>query len=226
MMLSTLSILSSLKGGLGLFKKNKGLITGCIVVLLLSACVVLYSLYTKEKAARKQLIADVAQNVKAARDTRQESILRITNKYDKQLALKDSLYTNIMEELDIKERQIRELKTISIGKVTEKLVTQYDTLYEFIEINSNIPLTFTAKHDECITVFGEFTPSGLKTSVKRDLTLVDISYYKRRPLFGLQFKLFKKQITAPRIGRKEYYQTLITNCGDTVTKNQKITFEK
>lgn len=148
----------------------------------------------------------------------QQEIILIKTRASRKAALKDSTLSSIMDSLDIKNGQISELKKIRFGKVITKVVTKYDTLYDFIELNPSIPTAFTQVLDNCLTISGEFTPKGLVLTGDRNIEIHDISYFKRRNLFGLKF--------FPRIGKKEFYQTLITNCGDTVTENKKLIFEK
>lgn len=151
-------------------------------------------------------------------DAYQQEIILIKTKANRKEVLKDSSISVIMDSLDIKARQIIELKKIKFGKVITKTITEYDTLYELIELNTSIPNKFTKKLDNCLTVSGEFTSSGLVITGDRNIVIHDINYFRRRSLFGVKF--------FPRIGRKEYYQTLVTNCGDTVTENKKIIFGK
>lgn len=157
-------------------------------------------------------------NVRAVKDKAHERKVVASNAYSRDLILKDSVISGLLDSLDIKDRQVKNLKRMSFRKQTEKLVTVYDTLYEFIEVNPVMPTKVSVKHDNCLTIGLEFTPRGLKTTAKRNLDIIDINYYKRRPLFGWTW--------TPRIGRKQYYQTIVTSCGDTITNNEKIIFEK
>jgi hypothetical protein len=61
-------------------------------------------------------------------------------------------------------------------------------------------------------VNGEFTDTGLSITADRNMTIYDINYSRRKKFLGL------------RVGKREYFQTLVTSCGDTVVQNKKITF--
>ena len=142
----------------------------------------------------------------------QETIL-----LQKNMEVSDKLTKALMDSLEIKNKQLKSIKTVTINKTITKFITEYDTLYEFIEL-TNTPQNFSTKLDDCMTVRGRFTPDGLVLTGQRNIEILDFSYTKRRNLFKVK--------VLPRLGRKEHFQTLVTNCGDTVSKNTKLIFDK
>ena len=142
----------------------------------------------------------------------QETILLTKN-----TVITDSLTKSLMDSLEIKNRQLKSIKTVTINKTVTKYITDYDTLYEFIEL-SQAPTNFSTKLDDCMTVRGEFTPSGLVLTGKRSIEILDFNYAKRKKLWNVKI--------LPRLGRKEHFQTLVTSCGDTVLNNTKLIFDK
>lgn len=142
----------------------------------------------------------------------QETILM-----QKNTAVTDSLTKALMDSLEIKNKQLKSIKTVTINKTVTKYITEYDTLYEFIEL-TQAPLNFTTRLDDCMTVRGKFTPDGLVLTGDRSIEILDFSYTKRRKLFRVKI--------LPRLGKKEYFQTLVTSCGDTVSSNTLLIFDK
>jgi hypothetical protein len=213
-----LGSISYLFGLFSAIKDNIVAIQWVVIILLLVG--VFLGVRSCEKG--KQEIAQYEQatrsRISSIENSYQQEIILIKTRANRKAVLKDSSIAAIMDSLNIKDRQISELKKLKFGKVITKTITEYDTLYEFIELNPTIPNKFTKELDNCLTVSGEFTPNGLVLRGDRNIEIHDISYFKRRNLFGLKF--------FPRIGKKEFYQTLVTNCGDTVTENKKIIFEK
>lgn len=173
----------------------------------------------KERDARIHSQEVFTKTLRSTQDKHQESEILATTKYQRDIALKDDQIASIMDSLKIKNRQIISLKSVGLGKTITKIVPEYDTLYELIEVGlHDYPESFSLKLDNCLTVSGKFTPQGLEVTGNRDIEIYDFNYTKRRNLFGLKW--------TPRLGRKEVYQTLVTNCGDTITHNQKITFRE
>ena len=213
-----IALVSSILGFFSNLKENIVIVQWIAIVVLLvgvffgvSSCQKNEDILADYENATRSRIANIE-------DAYQQEIILIKTKANRKEVLKDSSIAAIMDSLNIKGRQIIELKKIKFGKVITKTITEYDTLYELIELNASIPNKFTKKLDNCLTVSGEFTPSGLVITGDRNIVIHDINYFKRRSLFRVNF--------FPRIGRKEYYQTLVTNCGDTVTENKKIIFGK
>lgn len=213
-----IAVISSILGFFSNLKENIVTVQWIVIIILLvgvffgvSSCQKNEDILADYENATRSRIANIE-------DSYQQEIILIKTKANRKEVLKDSSISAIMDSLDIKDRQIVELKKIKFGKVITKTITEYDTLYELIELNTSIPNKFTKKLDNCLTVSGEFTSSGLVITGDRNIVIHDINYFRRRSLFGVKF--------FPRIGRKEYYQTLVTNCGDTVTENKKIIFGK
>lgn len=223
--MSLLGSISAIKGFLSVaggvktfFKDHKTGITVVLIVLLGLLCYGFFHKWRQAERENKEFIVKQAKNARAARDTRQQWEVTVRGNYEKKLALKDTIITNMMDSLDIKDRHVKRLERLAFGKSTTVTVTEYDTLYELIETTPVVPKTFTVKHDNCVTLFGEFTKKGLKTTIERNIKVFDLSYTKRDRLFGWKW--------TPRIGKKQHYQTLITNCGDTIKQNQQINFER
>lgn len=216
-MLGVLSSISAISGVLDFVKNHKRGLAVLGIVLLIVAFGILYKEYSEAKKELAGFRKEAVINLRASRDASQAQILRVQTKYEKELSLQDSAIIKLKDSLDIKNKQVSNLRKIAFGKTTTKVITEYDTVYEFLEIVGNVPNKFTVKHDDCITLSGEFTPDGLKTKIERNIEVYDLSYWQRKKLFGWTW--------TPRIGQKEYYQTLITNCGDTITNNEQITFE-
>jgi len=192
-------------------KENFQSILAIIVVILLCACLFFY----KQGSDRKEYIKSLQEKARASErylvDKSHEDQRIIQKSFIDDLAAKDSLLKKFLDDNKLKNKQIETLKKVKIQKTTEKIVTVYDTLYEFIELN-NLPKKTTIKHDNCLTTHIEFTDKGLKEKVDRTLEIYDFNYWKRNKILCL------------KIGRKEFYQTLVTSCGDTITQNQKLTF--
>lgn len=188
-----------------------------ILVLVLSA-VALGGIKSCSDAREnvKTLRNSNTRTLKNLKDKNQEALYIAQTRAQKQEALtKDMLKT--LDSLSIKVNGLQSIKTIEVQKTVYDTVHQYDTIYKMLE-GTDIPKTFTRTPDSCITINGEFTPQGLQLKVKRNIKITDYSYYKRRDLWGVK--------ALPKWGRKEFYQTLTTNCGDTVKNNQKIVFGK
>lgn len=217
-MLGVLSSISAISGVLGFVKDHKRGLTIFGIVLLLGGVAILYKEYKEAQQQLKQYREEVVINLRASRDASQAQLLRVQSKYERELTLQDSAIISLKDSLDIRDKQVTNLRKIAFSKTTKETVTEYVPVYEFIELDPSIPNKFTVKHDDCITLSGEFTPEGLKTKVERNIEVYDLSYWQRKKLFGWTW--------TPRIGQKEYYQTLITNCGDTITNNEQITFER
>ena len=219
--MAILSSIAAIRGVSSILSVIKDNSRGIVIIAIILLSVLCYGLYSKWRDAvnkNKEYVELQAQNARASRDATQKWKVTVRGNYERELALQDSVIANLKDSLDIKDRQIIGLERIKFGKTTVKVVTEYDTLYEFIELDPSIPNVFTVKHDDCITLHGWFTKNGLETKVIREFDLVDLTYQKRSRLFGWKW--------TPRIGKKQTFQTLITNCGDTIRNNQQITFEK
>lgn len=147
-------------------------------------------------------------------DKAQEREVIARTVYAKKLALSDSILAASIDSLGVKMKQLNNVKVIELEKTVHDTVQKYDTIYKMLTPDLR---TFTKEFDDCLTVKGEFRPDGLYMEADRSLKLYDINYTKRRKLFGWRI--------APNWGRKEFYQTLVTNCNDTITENKKITFD-
>lgn len=173
----------------------------------------------KEREAKVQLQESATKLLRAEQDKHQEAEILATTRHQKELALSDSNIQALLDSLRIKNRQLNSMKQVNLSKTMTNTVVEYDTLYELLEVGyADLPESFTLKMDKCLTIHGEFTPNGLKVTGDRDIDIFDFNYTKRRNLWGAKW--------LPRIGKKEIYQTLVTSCGDTVTKNQKILFRE
>lgn len=216
-MLGVLSSISAISGGLNFLKDHKRGLTILGILVLILCFGLLYNEYKQTKQDLVELRKEAVINLRASRNASQKQVLRVQSAAEREIALRDSAILAYKDSLSIKDKQITQLRRMGFGKTTTKVITQYDTVYELLEVVGNVPTRFKIDHDNCITLRGEFTPTGLKTSIERNISVFDISYWERRRLWGWAW--------TPRIGKKEYYQTLITNCGDTITKNEQITFD-
>lgn len=216
-----MSFLSIIEMVLGLFDKD-GFINKHLawIVAILLGVVLFFSINRcqHERSERLQGEALQAMNLRAIEDKTQEMEVIAKTREEKLLAVKDAEINDILDSMDIKIKHLNSLKVITLTKVKSVLVPQYDTLYELIEASNNIPDTFNIKIDECLKIRGVFTGGGLRVTGDRTITINDINYFKRRNLWGLE--------RTPKWGKKEMYQTVVTNCGDTITRNKKITFNK
>lgn len=216
-MLAALSAISSIKKVLSFLKEHRNGLFICGIIVALFFAWGAWSKYKEAKAELREFREDAVINLRASRNASEKQILRVQSAAEREIALRDSAILAYKDSLGIRDKQITKLRRMGFGKTTTKVITEYDTVYELLEVAGNVPTRFVVDHDNCIKLKGEFTPEGLKTSIERNISVFDISYWERRRLFGW--------VWTPRLGKKQYYQTLITNCGDTITKNEQITFE-
>tara|TARA_R110000868_G_scaffold23940_1_gene95326 strand:+ start:40 stop:693 length:654 start_codon:yes stop_codon:yes gene_type:complete len=147
-------------------------------------------------------------------DSAQEETVNVDSRSDRNKILSDSIIQRLQVELDVKDKQIISLKRINFTKQVTKTLTEYDTLFEFIEVTQT-PQNFTERIDNCLTIRGSFAQDGLKLTAQRDITILDFNYKKKHRLFGIKFLEW---------GVKEIRQTTVTSCGDTIKQNQKLVF--
>lgn len=167
----------------------------------------LFKAFNNERSMRLEDQKVFAKNALHQIDSHYEEEIVARDKHTRELILKDSAIASILDSL--KAKKVNTIKVIEVQKEVQTTVTQYDTIYSMLSPELRY---FSEKLDECLTVNGEFTDTGLSITADRNMTIYDINYSRRKKLLGL------------RIGKREYFQTLVTSCGDTVVQNKKITF--
>jgi hypothetical protein len=196
------------------FKENLVLYQWILIIVLIGAVLGFKSCSDNKEEVLVEYQTSLRSTLKSQEDKHQEEILNVKHRRDQQVALLSEDINKAQEKLGIKDREINHWKTIALTRTTTDTITEYKTVYDFIEINPEVTKNFRRSTD-CYTIEGEFTEHGLELKTESHIAITDISYFKRRKFLKLP------------IGKKEYFQTLVTNCsGDTITKNQKIEFKK
>lgn len=167
----------------------------------------LFMAFNKERNMRLEDQKVFSKNALHQLDSHYEEEIIARDKQTRELILKDSTIASILDSL--KAKKVNTIKVIEVQKEVQTMVTKYDTIFSILTPELR---HFSEKLDDCLTVNGEFTDTGLSIIADRNMTIYDINYSRRKKLLGL------------RIGRREYFQTLVTSCGDTVVQNKKITF--
>lgn len=167
----------------------------------------LFKAFDRERSMRLEDQKVFAKNAMHQIDSHYEEEIVARDRHTRELVLRDSAIASILDSL--KAKKVNTIKVIEVQKEVQTLVTEYDTIFKILEPELR---TFTKKLDDCLTVDGEFTDTGLSLVANRNMTIYDINYSRRKKFLGL------------RVGRREYFQTLVTSCGDTVVQNKKITF--
>lgn len=199
---------------MSLFKKSN---RHLLFTILMLVCVVatMLSVNSCQRAVEREakMRSAMRQNIKAIND-RNQKLMILAEKKD---AKDDSTIAKLQEQLDVKPKQVIEYVYIKIEKEV------HDTIHDSVYLPCATGEKLTHKFDDCLKVEVDFlTDSTRVWSMERSMEITDVSYYKRPHL-----RLFGKERKAlPKWGKKTYYQTLITNCEDTIVENRKVTFQK
>jgi len=134
------------------------------------------------------------------------------SKKEFQLHLKEGRISQLLDSLEIKPKQVLSYKYITTQR------TVHDTLYEYELVEG---FDFRKDYDfdlKCVKAKVSFINNHPTLSATINTDFTDINYYQRKNLFGVK-KL-------PKWGKKQYFQTLYSNCGDTIKHNQLIKHTK
>lgn len=146
---------------------------------------------------------------KSLTDKNQELLVTLSD-MDMRSHLKDEEIVKLLDSLKLKPKNVISYKRIGAQRVIHDTLTEY----ELIEIGDY--QTRFEVEDDCFTATIDLTGNNPIVNAQIETNLIDINYTKRRPLFNKEW--------LPNWGKKETFQTLISECsGDSITKNQKIT---
>jgi hypothetical protein len=176
--------------------------TAIAISLLLETC-------RKNVLLEKEITEQSGSVMKNLKDKSSELLVQV-DKAQLREAIKDARMTRLLDSLKIKPREVLSYKYIK----TERTIT--DTLFEFELVEcEDYPKVFVF-NEKCFSATVDLT--GGNPFIKANITneIYDINSFKRKRLFNLKF--------TPRIGKKEFYQTLVSPCGDTIKNNQKIVY--
>lgn len=164
-----------------------------------------------ERAQLKDQVSAMNVSTAASIDNKANELSAELNRAEFREKIKDERISKLLDSLKIKPKSIVSYKYIQTEKHIHDTLTNIE-LFEADDYKQEFKY-----HTKCLSFTFDTRFENPVIDLNIHQSIYDITHSVRRKWLGIKF--------APRIGKKEIFQTLVDSCGNTIRSNYKLSIK-